>query len=590
MPKSSTVPSWIPACAGMTGLSKYHSCIEPFFNTLINNVIWQIFMSTASEQQDLNPGRNQLQTWAHFALLTAITVLLSTELTIINSLIPEIVISLNLSLDNASMASAIYMIVAGALMIPMGILGDKLGASRMIALGTLFFISGCATAGFADTAFDLILGRVLQGIAFAIILPASFASLNRGFPSGSQRTLAFGLFTSLVGSAAGFGSLLGALVAEYGSWRSVFTYLIPPFLVLTILYVSLAPKSTRQLSDSGQKGFDIPGAILLFVCLALLIFAIQQAPSQGLLWSKANSYFLGKAWNSPVSVTPYLLLSSAVMGLLLVTNQRLRERKGLAVIINYELFHIPNFIRGTNAFSLMMAAYFTVILLSAIYARYLMGETRLGAGAIIAMIGLGILLTSPITARLNSISRVHQLVICTALQLMTTMGLILSFENQATAAIIQGLLFLQGMTWSVSYAAASSLLLAMVPPVMSGAAVGLQSAHRYITIGLALALTTSLMINVSSWQAQDVDFSHLTEAHRMTLLLDYQFKHPAQQEAVPEHLSTAKNFEIQSFNHELEHVQEAMRNGINAGLLLCCGFITVALVSNLTLRERKQAA
>ncbi|KKM03964.1 hypothetical protein LCGC14_1769110, partial [marine sediment metagenome] len=83
---------------------------------------------------------------------------------------------------------------------------------------------------------------VAQGIAFARILPASFASLNRGFPSGSQRTLAFGLFTSLVGSAAGFGSLLGALVAEYGSWRSVFTYLIPPFLVLTILYVSLAPK------------------------------------------------------------------------------------------------------------------------------------------------------------------------------------------------------------------------------------------------------------------------------------------------------------------------------------------------------------
>ena len=59
-------------------------------------------MNAASEQQDLNLGRNQLQIWVHFALLTAIAVLLSTGLAVINSLILEIVIFLNLSLDNAS--------------------------------------------------------------------------------------------------------------------------------------------------------------------------------------------------------------------------------------------------------------------------------------------------------------------------------------------------------------------------------------------------------------------------------------------------------------------------------------------------------
>jgi MFS family permease len=93
-------------------------------------------------------------------------------------------------------------------MITGGRLGDIFGRRKMFAVGLGLFTLASAACGFAQSPGELIAGRVLQGLATALLTPQVLAIVTTAY-AGANRAKAFVMFGLTVGFAGVFGQLIG---------------------------------------------------------------------------------------------------------------------------------------------------------------------------------------------------------------------------------------------------------------------------------------------------------------------------------------------------------------------------------------------
>lgn len=105
------------------------------------------------------------------------------------------------------------------LQIPFGILSDRIGRKPVIAAGLLVFTLGSVLAAQADTVYELILGRLLQGggaIAGAVM--ALLADLT----AEEHRTRAMATIGGAIGASFSLALVLGPALAAWGGLAAVF--------------------------------------------------------------------------------------------------------------------------------------------------------------------------------------------------------------------------------------------------------------------------------------------------------------------------------------------------------------------------------
>src|SRR3954449_3048207 len=118
-----------------------------------------------------------MTTHAHTNQWTALPVLLAgafmvvLDFFIVNVALPSI------ATDLGAGASALEWVVAGygltfpPFLVPAGRLGDELGRRRVYAIGLALFTAASAACGLAPTPETLVLARVVQGAAGAVVMP-----------------------------------------------------------------------------------------------------------------------------------------------------------------------------------------------------------------------------------------------------------------------------------------------------------------------------------------------------------------------------------------------------------------------------------
>src|SRR5207245_2730049 len=120
----------------------------------------------------------------------------------------------------------------------------------------------------APTANTLIVFRGLQGVAGALLIPASLAVITSTF-SGTERGAAIGTWTAWTGVSTVIGPLLGGWLIGISSWRVIF-YLNVPIALLTIaIALRLIPHREQRRA---QLRVDFVGALLCVAGLGGLVF------------------------------------------------------------------------------------------------------------------------------------------------------------------------------------------------------------------------------------------------------------------------------------------------------------------------------
>jgi EmrB/QacA subfamily drug resistance transporter len=172
-----------------------------------------------------------------------------------------------------------YLLTLGSLILVGGSLGDIFGPVRIFRLGVTGFGIASLLCALAPTANVLIVCRGLQGVAGALLTPASLAVITNTF-EGAERGAAIGTWTAWSGVSTVFGPLLGGWLIGISSWRVIFLLNLPIVAAALTLALTKVPRDARRRSD---VQVDFIGASLCAVGLGGIVLGFIEQPRRG--WS-----------------------------------------------------------------------------------------------------------------------------------------------------------------------------------------------------------------------------------------------------------------------------------------------------------------
>src|SRR6266508_508906 len=252
---------------------------------------------------------------------------------------------------------AVVAIAFGGFLLLGGRAADLLGRRRVFIVGVALFTIASLVCGLAQNEGMLIASRAVQGFGGAIISPAALSIVMTSFEEGPERNKALGVWGALGGSGAAVGVLAGGVLTDYLSWRWIFFVNVP----VGILVLALTPRIVRESRREGaERNYDALGAVLVSSGLALLVYAISEAPNVG--WATART----------------ILLLIAAVGLLLAF--LIRERTVPDPLLPFQIFRVRT-VAGANAVgALLGAVIFANFFLLTLYVQNVLGYSALKTG------------------------------------------------------------------------------------------------------------------------------------------------------------------------------------------------------------------
>ena len=172
-----------------------------------------------------------------------------------------------------------YLLTLGSLILVGGSLGDIFGELRVFTLGVASFGVASVLCAVAPDSTSLIVFRGVQGVAGALLTPASLAVITSTF-SGAERGAAIGTWTAWSGISFVIGPLVGGWLIGVSSWRVIFLINVP----IALATVMISTRLGRRRADLRKDvRVDLPGAFLCATGLGLLVAGFIEQPSLG--WS-----------------------------------------------------------------------------------------------------------------------------------------------------------------------------------------------------------------------------------------------------------------------------------------------------------------
>jgi MFS transporter, YNFM family, putative membrane transport protein len=158
-------------------------------------------------------------------------------------LLPQVAREFGVSAGDASIIATAFALAYGFCQLIYGVLGDRFGKYRLVALATLASAVTVTSAAFADSLAMLGTARLAGGATAAAIVPLSMAFIGDHVPYERRQTV---LARFLTGTILGIvsGQVLGGVLGEMVGWRAVFLLLGALFLAVGVLLLAEL-RSTR---------------------------------------------------------------------------------------------------------------------------------------------------------------------------------------------------------------------------------------------------------------------------------------------------------------------------------------------------------
>ena len=188
---------------------------------------------------------------------------------VVNVALPAMQRSLETSFGTMQWVANGYMLTLASLILLGGSAGDRLGRRRMFMIGLAGFAAASLACGLAPSAIWLIAARLAQGVAAALLTPASLAIIGAAF-SGEARGPAIGTWAAAGALTTALGPPLGGWLVDVVGWRSIFFINLPVAAVALLL----AAKLPADRGTEGSAPLDRTGALLAALSLGLLSYGL----------------------------------------------------------------------------------------------------------------------------------------------------------------------------------------------------------------------------------------------------------------------------------------------------------------------------
>ncbi|MER7170876.1 MFS transporter [Streptomyces mesophilus] len=384
--------------------------------------------------------------------------------------LPAIETELGFAPGGVQWVMSAYLLSFGGLLMFGGRTADLLGGRRMFLLGTALFGVASVFCGLAWSDEVLITARVVQGVAAAVMTPTAMAVLMHTFAEGPERNKALGIWTGVGAFGATAALLIGGPITDGLGWEWIF-YINVPVVAAVLLF---GPKLLRQTPvQPGRRRFDPAGAVTITAAIALLVYAVSEAPLVG--------------WGSGQTV--WMLIAAAVLFVLFTVI----EARSKAPLVPLRIFRSATVVGGNILMVIVAMAVYGGALITSLYAQQVLGYSAVKFGLSTAVYAVMSIIGANVSARL--VAKVGYKPIAITGMALLSGGLLLLTQIDPNGGYWSDLFFglvVFGSGIGSTNVAASIASLTGARPEESGLVSGINNAVFQIGAALGIAIASSV--------------------------------------------------------------------------------------------------
>lgn len=317
--------------------------------------------------------------WQALVVLLAGMFIALLDTTIVNVALPTIRTSLDASEATLSWIISGYALAFGLALIPAGRIGDRIGHKWVFFTGIALFTVASAACGLAESDTQLVVFRVVQGLAGGIFVPAVTAFIQLLFP-GRTRGQAFAIMGAVIGVSSALGPIIGGLIiqafGETSGWRLVFGVNLP-IGVATLVAAALLLPTKHPADPAGKAGIDWIGLLLLTAGLVAVLVPLIEGQDKG--WP---------TWT-------YVTLAAGVLLLVVFALWEIAyTRRGASPLVPPHLFSHASFTGGVVLALVYFAAFTSIFFTLSILWQTGLGHSALASGVVSIPFAIGSIIAS----------------------------------------------------------------------------------------------------------------------------------------------------------------------------------------------------
>ncbi len=171
-----------------------------------------------------------------------------------------------------------YLLASAAFLLPMGRIADIAGRKKIFLAGSVLFAAFTTLCGLAWSNESIIFFRLFQGVAASMIYSTGMALLTSVIPP-SRRGRAMGLAVTATYIGLSVGPVLGGIMCQYISWRSIFYFTGLGGVAVIILALG---RLKGEWADAKGESFDFAGSLFYMSGLVALLYGASMISTEPL--------------------------------------------------------------------------------------------------------------------------------------------------------------------------------------------------------------------------------------------------------------------------------------------------------------------
>ena len=316
------------------------------------------------------------------------TIMQALDTTIANVALPYMQGSLSASLDQINWVLTSYIVAAAIMTAPVGWMADRFGRKKLFIACVAGFTVASFLCALAQNIEQMVLFRLLQGMAGAALVPLSQSVLLDAY-SLEERGQAMAVWGIGVMLGPIMGPTLGAWLTDNYSWHWVFLINLP-IGIGTVIGMLLFMEETKRHE---HLRFDWYGFLALAVGIGSLQLLLDRGEQVG--WFGASEIWIE------------MIVSIAGFYYFFAHSLTTREP-----FVRLELFKDRNFVSGCVFMVVIGVVLFGTMALITPFMQYALGFPIQTAGFLLGSRGVGTLLTMMVAPRLMRLLETRYLILC----------------------------------------------------------------------------------------------------------------------------------------------------------------------------------
>lgn len=278
--------------------------------------------------------------------------------TIMSVALPELMREFGIGAATAQWMTTAFMLTMAVVIPVTGYLLTRLPLRTVFTIAMVSFLLGTLLAAMAPTFLVLVLGRVVQAVGTAIMMPLLFTTVLNVVPV-SRRGRTMGVISIVIAVAPATGPTIGGVILDLLEWRWMFLLMLPIAALALILGTTLI----RNVTDTQQVPLDVLSVALSGIGFAGVVFGLSS---------------IGAAAEGAALMPPWIPLVVGLASLAVFTWRQLRLRDH--ALLDVRAFSRPAFTIALTMMVIGMMAMFGTLIVLPIYLQNVLGESTMDTG------------------------------------------------------------------------------------------------------------------------------------------------------------------------------------------------------------------